>query len=77
MGGFTRSMAKGKVVKLPVNDGIRVETVVIDDEEDHPVLPVDNYNVGPESISNPVEDSPPAFDKDVQPDPVVDLPVKG
>ena len=60
-----------------MNDGVRVETVVIDDEEDHPVFPIYNHNVGPESISNPVEGSPPAFDKDVGPDPVVDLPVKG
>ena len=60
-----------------MNDGVRVETVVIDDEEDHPVFPIYNHNVGPESISNPVEGSPPVFDKDVGPDPIVDLPVKG
>ena len=70
-------MAKGNVVKSPVNDGVRDKTVVIDDEEYQPVLPVYNHNVGPESISNPVEGSPPTFDKDVGPDPVVDLPVKG
>ena len=77
MGRFTRSMAKGNVVKSPVNDGVCVETVVIDDEEVDPVFPVDNHNVRHESISNPVDDSLPAFDKDVRVDPVVDPPAKG
>ena len=70
-------MAKGNIVKPPVNDGIRVEIVVIDDDEVNPIFPVDDHNVGHEFISNPVDDSPPTFDKDVQPVPVVDLPVKG
>ena len=77
MGRFTRSIAKGNVVKPPVNDGIRVETVVIDDDEGNPVLPMDDHNVGYEFISNPSDDIPPTFDKDVWPVPVVDLPVKG
>ena len=77
MGRFTRSMAKGNIVKPPVNDGIRVETVMIDDDEINPVLPVDDHNVGHEFISNPADDNPPAFDKDVQPIPIGDLPVKG
>ena len=70
-------MAKGNIVKPPVNDGIRVETVVIDDDESNLIFPVDDHNVGHEFISNPADDGPPAFDKDVRPVPVVDLLVKG
>ena len=77
MGRFTRSMGKGNAVKSPVNDGVRVETIVIDDEEVDPMFPVDNHNVAHESISNPIDDSLPAFDKDVRVDPVVDPPAKG
>ena len=77
VGRFTTSMAKGNSVKSPVNDGVCVKTVVIDDEEVDPVFPVDNHNVAHESISNPVDDSLPAFDKDVRVDPVVDPPAKG
>ena len=70
-------MAKGNIVKPPVNDAIHVETnIVIDDDESNPVLPMDDRNVGPESTSNPVEDGSPVFDKDVQPDPVINLPSK-
>ena len=77
MGGFTRSMPKGNAVKSPVNDGVHVETVVIDDEEEDPVFPIDNHNVGHEFISDPVEDIPPIFDKDIRVDPVVDSLAKG
>ena len=70
-------MAKGNIVKPPVNDGICVENVMINNDERNPVFPVDDHNVGHEFISNPANDSPPAFDKDARPVPVVDLPVKG
>ena len=60
-----------------MNNSVCVETVVIDDEEKDPVFPVDNHDVGHEFISNPVNDSLPAFDKDVRVDPVVDSPAKG
>ena len=77
MGRFTRSMAKGNVVKSPMNDGVHVETIVIDDEEGDSVLPVDDHNVGHEFVSNPADDGSPAFDKDVLVEPVVDPPAKG
>ena len=77
MGRFTRSMAKGNAVKSPVNDGVRVETIVIDDEEVDPVFPIDNHNVAHESISNPADDSLPTSTKDVRVDPIVDPPAKG
>ena len=50
---------------------------MIDNDEINPVLPVDDHNVGHEFISNPAEDSPLVFDKDIRVDPVVDPPAKG
>ena len=41
------------------------------------MFPDDDRNVGHEFILNLADDSPPAFDKDVQVDPVVDPQAKG
>ena len=76
-GRFIRSKAKGSVVKPPVRKNVDVETIIIDDDEQNPVSPDVSHDIEDEFIPNPIEDSPPMFDKDIRVDPVVDLPVKG
>ena len=39
IGRFTRSMAKGNIVKPLVDDAIHVKTIVINDDERNPIFP--------------------------------------
>ena len=70
-------VAKGRHVKPPMSNSVHVETVMLDDEEQNPVLPDVGRDIENELIPNLAEDSPPAFDKDLWVDPIVDPPAKG
>ena len=78
IGRFTRSMvSNGSTIKPSVNKNIDIQTIVLDDEEQNPVLPDDGCDIERESTSNPTDNSPHESDKNLQVDPVVDPPVKG
>ena len=70
-------MAKGSVVKPPVSKNVDVETVVIDDEEQNPIMSDVNRGIQHDFILNPTDDSPPAFNNDLWVDPAIDPQDKG
>ena len=78
VGRFTRNMvSKGRNVKPPMSNSVHVETVMLDDEEQNLVMPDVGRSIEYEFILNPADDIPPAFDKDLWVDPVVDPQAKG
>ena len=76
-GRITRSMvAKANAVKSSVKNNKDIEMVVLDGEENGPVLH-DGPDMEPEPVTHPVKHSPDISDKDPQVDSVPDPQIKG